>query len=93
MTRPIYALGLLKSNTRNQRILTLTDLEKARSVPKYNLPEKLVYQTPAAHRIFTKTSTMSSAGEEKLQMKIATLYLYDQKPQLGQVAQLWPVRQ
>ena len=54
------------ANTRNQRILTPTDVEKARTLPKYDWPEKLVYQTPGAHRIFSKTSTMSDVGEEKL---------------------------
>ena len=54
------------SNTRNQRILTTTDVDKARAPPKYDWPEKLVYQTPGTHRIFTKASTMSDVGEEKL---------------------------
>ena len=46
------------SNARNQRILTPTDVDKARALPKYDWPEKLVYQTPGAHRIFSKSSTM-----------------------------------
>ena len=54
------------SNARNQRILTPTDVDKARALPKYDWPEKLVYQTPGAHRIFSKWSTMSDIGEEKL---------------------------
>ena len=54
------------SNTRNQRILTTSDVNKARALPKYDWPEKLVYQTPGTHRIFTKASTMSDIGEEKL---------------------------
>ena len=57
-------LGTLEGffNARNQRILT----PKARALPKYDWPEKLVYQTPGAHRIFSKSSTMSDIGEEKL---------------------------
>ena len=54
------------SNTRNQRILTPTDVDKARPFPQYDWPKKLVYQTPGAHRIFSKSSTMSDIGEEKL---------------------------
>ncbi len=55
-------------NTRNQKILTLTDVEKAKQLPKYDWPEKLVYQTPGSHRIFTKTPTMPDDinNEEKL---------------------------
>ena len=56
-------------NTRNQRILTSTDVDNARTLPKYDWPEKLVYQTPGAHRIFSKTSTMSDVGGEKLVTK------------------------
>lgn len=51
-------------HTRNQRILTSTDAQKARELPKYDWPEKLVYQTPGAHRIFTKSSTMSDTKEK-----------------------------
>ena len=54
------------SNTRNQSILTPTDVNKARAFLKYDWPEKLVYQTAGAHRIFSKSSTMSDVGEEKL---------------------------
>ncbi len=43
-------------NTWNQRILTSSEVEKARELPKYDWPEKLVYQTPGAHRIFTNTT-------------------------------------
>ena len=46
-------------NTRNQKILTLTDVEEANQLPKYDWPEKLVYQTPGSHRILTKTPTMA----------------------------------
>lgn len=51
-------------HTRNQRILTSSDIQKARELPKYDWPEKLVYQTPGAHRIFTKSSTMSDTNEK-----------------------------
>ena len=44
-------------HTQNQRILTSSDTQKARELPNYDWPEKLVYQTPGAHRIFTKSST------------------------------------
>ena len=57
------------NNTRNQKILTTTDIEKARKLPKYDWPEKLLYQTPGAHRIFTKESCMS---EEKNEEKLVT---------------------
>ena len=54
-------------NTRNQKILTLTDVEKAKQLPKYDWPEKLVYQTPGSHRIFTKTPMMADDNnDEKL---------------------------
>ena len=51
-------------HTRNQRILTSSDAQKARELPKYDWPEKLVYQTPGAHRIFTKSSIMSDTNEK-----------------------------
>ena len=54
------------SNTRNQHILTPIDVDKARALPKYDWPEKLVYQTPGVHRILSKSSTMSDVEEEKL---------------------------
>ena len=38
--RPGTSEGFL--NTRNEKILTLTDVEKARKLPKYDWPEKLV---------------------------------------------------
>ncbi|CAB3990934.1 RNA-directed DNA polymerase from transposon X-element [Paramuricea clavata] len=57
-------------NTRNKNILTLTDVEKAKKLPKYDCPEKLVYQTPGSHHIFTKECTMSNdKDEEKLLTK------------------------
>ena len=55
------------SNSRNQKILRLTDVEKARKLPKYDCSEKLVHQTPGAHRIFTKGPAMADGKvEEKL---------------------------
>ena len=61
--RPGTSEGLEK--TRNVRIMTRTDVEKARKLPKYDWPVKEVYQTPASHRIFTKRSEMVN-DEEKL---------------------------
>ena len=54
------------SNTRNWYIWTPTDVDKARALPKYDWPEKLVYQTPGARKIFSKSSTMSDIGEKKM---------------------------
>ena len=54
------------AGTRNQCILTMTDVDKARKLPKYDWPEKLVYQTPGAHRVFAKEAAMTDKGEEKL---------------------------
>lgn len=51
--------------TRNVKILTLAD-EGARQLPKYDWHEKMVYQTPAAHRIMTKKVITMSDGSEKL---------------------------
>ena len=56
--RPGTSEGL--SKTRNERILTLTDTEKAKKLPKYDWPEKLVYVTPAAHRMFTNEAQMEN---------------------------------
>jgi hypothetical protein len=41
-------------NTKAGSILTLTDSTKARKLPKYDWPEKLVYVTPGTHRVFKK---------------------------------------
>lgn len=49
--RPGTSEGLEK--TRKVRIINLTG-EGAKQLPKYDWPEKLVYQTPSAHRIMTK---------------------------------------
>ena len=47
--RPGTADGFEKA--RNTRILTLSDVEKARALRKYHWPERLVHITLAAHRI------------------------------------------
>ncbi|EDO46041.1 predicted protein [Nematostella vectensis] len=61
--RPGTSEGLEK--TRNTKILTLSG-EGARQLPKYDWPEKAVYQTPAAHRIMEKESITMDDGSEKL---------------------------
>ena len=47
------------------KILTVTDKDAARKLPKYDWPERLVYQTPASHRVFSKQS-VEQDGDEKL---------------------------
>lgn len=59
--RPGTSEGFDKA--RNTQILTVVDVEKARVLPKYDWPEKLVYITPAAHRIFTKKGVMEDDKE------------------------------
>ena len=54
------------AGVRNKKNLTLSDVEKARKLPKYDWPEKLVYQTPTSHRVMEKTSSKDSEGAEKL---------------------------
>ena len=54
------------SSARNLKILTVTDDNKARKLPKYDWPEKLVYQTPGSHRVMTKESVRDESGNEKL---------------------------
>ena len=44
--------GLEKA--RNVKIMTLTDVNKARQLPKYDWPVREVHQTPVSHRVFTK---------------------------------------
>ena len=61
--RPGTSEGFEKA--RNLRILTLSDNERARKLPKYDWPEKMVYVTPGSHRIFTKSSIMAD-NDEKL---------------------------
>ena len=61
--RPGTSEGFDKA--RNLRILTLSDHSKARKLPKYDWPEKMVYVTPGSHRVFTKSSVMNES-EEKL---------------------------
>eukprot|EP00794_Sanderia_malayensis_P000902 gene902-205_t len=54
------------AGVRNQKMLTLSDMEKARKLPKYDWQQKLVYQTPASHRVMVKTSSKDSEGVKKL---------------------------
>jgi hypothetical protein len=54
------------SSVRNQKILTLSDANKAKKLPKYHWPEKQVYQTPGSHRVMTKESVKDKDGCEKL---------------------------
>ncbi|CAH3040108.1 unnamed protein product, partial [Pocillopora meandrina] len=61
--RPGTSEGFDKA--RNLRILTLSDHTKARKLPKYDWPEKMVYVTPGSPRVFTKSSVMNET-EEKL---------------------------
>ena len=61
--RPGTSEGFDKA--RNLRILTISDHSKARKLPKYDWPEKMVYVTPGSHRVFTKSSVMNES-EEKL---------------------------
>ncbi|CAH3033710.1 unnamed protein product, partial [Porites lobata] len=49
-----------RARPRNKRNHT-----KARKLPKYDWPEKMVYVTPGSHRVFTKSSVMNET-EEKL---------------------------
>ena len=62
--RPGTSEGLEK--TRNTRILTLSDVNKARKLPKYDWPERLVFITPGSHRIFTKKGVVDDQGNETL---------------------------
>ena len=58
------------ANARNQKIITITDDEKGKMLPKYDWPAKLAYQTPGAHRIFVKESSIFDEREtEKLVTK------------------------
>ncbi|CAB3995779.1 RNA-directed DNA polymerase from transposon X-element [Paramuricea clavata] len=50
---------------RNVKILTL-DGTGARKLPKYDWPERLVYQIPAAHRIIEKEGVIMDDGSQKL---------------------------
>ena len=54
------------SSARNQRILTLSDIEKAQNLPKYDWPKNFMYQTPGSHRIMTKISALDRDGNEML---------------------------
>ena len=50
--RPGTSEGFEKS--RNVRIVTLVDETKSRKLPKYDFPERLMYVTPATHKILRK---------------------------------------
>ena len=50
-------------SSRKGGIYCLTDEEKARKLPKYDWPEKMVYQTPASHRVFTKEEVIENNKE------------------------------
>ena len=53
------------AHTKTQKILTVTDDEKVVMLPKYDWPEKLVFQTPDACRICIKEPIMSNENEDK----------------------------
>lgn len=55
------------SKVRNSRILTVSASDRARKLPKYDWPERLVYVTPSTHRVFTKNPVCIN-DEEKLVM-------------------------
>lgn len=78
-------------NTRNQKILTLTDVEKAKQLPKYDWPEKMIYQTPGSHRIFTKTPTVSDDNnEEKLLTQNDNHFVFIRpKAMIGSTGSTW----
>ena len=59
--RPATSEGFEKS--RNVRILTFTDVNRARELPKYDWAEKLVDITPASHRIFPKKGSIKDDEE------------------------------
>ena len=85
--RPGTSEGFEKS--RNVRILTLTDVNRARALPKYDWPEKLVYITPAAHRIFTKKGSIKD-DEETLETDEDHHFVYVRpKAIIGSSGSLW----
>lgn len=45
---------------RNLKILTSSDDSKARKLPKYDWPEKMVYVTPGSPRIFPRSSVVKA---------------------------------
>lgn len=84
--RPGTSEGFEK--TRNIKFFTLSDIEKARKLPKYDWPEKLVYQTPASHRIFTKQSVPEE--DEKLVTKDDNHYVFVRpKSVVGSSGSVW----
>ena len=56
--RPGTSEGFEK--VRNLKTLQLSDLERAKKLPKYDWPEKLMYVTPGSHRIMTRDSVISA---------------------------------
>ena len=85
--RPGTSEGFEKS--RNVRILTLTDVNRARALPKYDWPEKLVYITPAAHRIFTKKGSIKG-DEETLKTDEDHHFVYVRpKATIGSSGSVW----
>lgn len=85
--RPGTSKGFEKS--RNVRILTLTDIIRARTLPKYHWPEKLVYITPAAHRIFTKKGSIKD-DEETLKTDEDHHFVYVRpKATIGSSGSVW----
>ena len=60
--RPSTPEGFEK--TRNVRILTLA-CEGAKQLPKYDWPERMMYQTPATHQILNKEGVVV-IGQKKL---------------------------
>lgn len=59
--RPGTSEGFEK--TRNVRIITLSDDSRARHLPKYDWPGKLVHVTSSAHRIFTENGNVINDEE------------------------------
>ena len=85
--RPGTSEGFEKS--RNVRILTLTNVNRARALPKYDWPEKLVYITPAAHRIFTKKGSIKD-DEETLETDEDHHFVYVRpKAIIGSSGSVW----
>ena len=59
------------SNTQRGKIFTVTDEKRSRKLPKYDWPEKLVFQTQASHRIFTKEAVVQGEEEKLITAKDA----------------------
>ena len=52
------------NHARNQRILTLSADERVRKLPLHGWPERKMYITPSAHRIFSKVGKMIEDNEK-----------------------------